>query len=285
MIRSARALWRFLSSDRVSAGGWRHGRKGRLVAITSGKGGTGKTFLTTNLAVALARKRRSVAIVDADLGLANAHLLLGMSPRFNLSHVLHDRMSLEDVAETGPHGVRLISGGSGISELAALDDGRLLLITRQIDRLRASYDWIFIDTSAGIGPQTLVFLYATREVILVTTPDVTALTDAYAVLKTLHLRDSGCQVSFVVNRVTSEVEAEAAFDRVARVARRFLDREIQCLGRISQDPQVGASVAAKNPLVTASPRSPAARDLDRVVRSLRQSRAPAETEGALLLAR
>jgi flagellar biosynthesis protein FlhG len=275
MLRSAQTFFDRLELLHPSR--WFHRRPGRLVAVSSGKGGTGKSILTTNLAVALARKRQRVVVIDADLGLANAHLLLGMAPRFNLSHFLHDRMTLEDIADEGPFGVKLVSGGSGISELAALDEIDILRITREIERLRASYDWIFVDTSAGIGPQTLLFLYEAREVLLVTTPDVTALTDAYAVLKTLHQHDPMLRVSFVVNRVTTDAEGEAAFDRITRAASKFLDREVTCLGTIAQDPEIGASVARKSPLLSEPPRSRAAKDLRAIARALRRSSAPSES--------
>ncbi|MBI1850399.1 MAG: MinD/ParA family protein [Planctomycetes bacterium] len=280
MLRSAQSILGLFKADRFQPSRWFHKRPGRLVAVSSGKGGTGKSILTTNVAVAYARKRYRVAVIDADLGLANAHLLLGMAPRFNLSHFLHDRMSLEDIADDGPFGVRLISGGSGISELAALDDVQILHITREIDRLRENYDWIFVDTSAGIGPQTLLFLYEAREVILVTTPDVTALTDAYAVLKTLHQQDPDLRVSFVVNRVTSDAEGTAAFDRITRAASKFLDRDVPCLGTVVQDPEIGASVARKTPLLAAAPHCRAAKDLRAIARALRRSPAPSGVAGS-----
>jgi flagellar biosynthesis protein FlhG len=275
VFRAAEVILNVLRHARPRQSGWFRREPGRVVAISSGKGGTGKSIVTTNLAVALARKHYRVAVVDADLGLANAHLLLGVSPRFNLSHFLHDGMSLEEIAEEGPFGLRLVCGGSGISELAALAEDQILRITTAIDRLRERYDWILVDTSAGIGPQTLLFLFEAREVVLVTTPDVTALTDAYAVLKTLQRRDSSRRISFVINRVASHVEGDAAFERLQRAALKFLDHEVSCLGTVSQDPEVAASVAAKSPLLARLPRCHAARDLRRIALALRRTPAPA----------
>ncbi len=237
------------------------GSRGRVICVTSGKGGTGKSVIATNLAVYAARHGLRVLLLDADLGLANAHLLLSISPAFNLSHVLSGHKRIEEIAETGPFGLKLVSGGSGVSELAALDEFQLQTIVREIARIRESFDVVVVDTSAGIAPQTMAFLYAADEVLLVTTPDVTAMTDAYAIVKTVHRHSLRTDLRLVVNKAHSPEEAHAVHERVSRVAEKFLGRKVGLLGFVLFDRCVGRSIVVKDPVIHSFPRSPAAKGI------------------------
>lgn len=236
-------------------------RSCRVVCVTSGKGGTGKSVIATNLAVYAARHGLRVLLLDADLGLANAHLLLSISPALNLSHVLSGDKRIEDIVATGPFGLDLVSGGSGVSELAALDEFQLQTLVRELTRLKERYDLVIVDTSAGIAPQTMAFLYAASEVILVTTPDVTAMTDAYAIVKTVHRHSLGTEVRLVVNKAHSPEEAHAVHERISRVSGKFLKKPIPLLGFVLFDRSVGRSIVVKDPVIHSFPKSPAAKGI------------------------
>lgn len=241
---------------------------GRVVCVTSGKGGTGKSVVTTNLSVLLAREGRSVALLDADLGLANAHLLLDVAPPGHLLDLLDRNRSLDEIAVRGPAGVRLVSGGSGVQEIACLSREDLFLLIRKLERLRKESDLLLVDTSAGIGPQTLMFAYATREIVLVATKDLTSLTDAYAIVKTLVRRVPDFRISLVVNRVRTEAEARRAHARLRGAAAKFLGFDVRFLGYLHEDESVAAALARKRPVVELFPECRFSRGLRILARRL-----------------
>jgi flagellar biosynthesis protein FlhG len=245
-----------------------------VVCVTSGKGGTGKSVFTANLAVRLAQLGRTVTLLDADLGLANAHLLLDVSPTRNLLHLLYRDASLEEITVCAPSGVRLVSGGSGVHEIASLDRDSLFLIIRRLERLRRENDFLLVDTSAGIGPQTLMFLFASREIVLVTTRDLTSLTDGYAVIKTLCRRSRSFRVSVVVNRARSRAEARRAFERLRSATTRFLGIDLAFLGFLHEDPAVPASLPRKKTTVEAFAGSRFTRGIDLVAHRLLDASVP-----------
>ena len=242
--------------------------RGRIICVASGKGGTGKSVIAANLAVYLARKGQRVVLFDADLGLANAHLVLGIYPRCNLSHVLLGHLDVECALEEGPAGVKLLSGGTGIAELASLPDNRIYQIASLIEVLEERYDYVVIDSAAGISPATMTFLYAASEVVVVTTSDITAMTDAYALLKTL-LRDHPQSPTWVLaNRTRRVNEGRQVYQRIRSVALKYLHHEPRFLGSIPDDPLVSASIACRRPLLLSNPRSAAARALLQAARQL-----------------
>jgi flagellar biosynthesis protein FlhG len=257
-------------------------RLARVICVGSGKGGTGKSVLATNLAAVAAQEGLRTVLFDADLGLANAHLLLGVHPRWNLSHVLSGERSIAQVLEPGPANLRLACGGTGVTELAALDEFQLYLLASQIEELRRDHDLVVVDTAAGITPQTMVFLAAAEEVLLVTTRDVTALTDAYAVLKGLTRRKAGARVHIVPNRVTDEEEAGRVYERIRDVSIRFLERHPGLAGWIPEDPHVGHSIERRLPVVLCFPNAPAAEALRRLFEAFAPRAAPARPAAALI---
>ncbi|HKY32184.1 MAG TPA: P-loop NTPase [Candidatus Polarisedimenticolia bacterium] len=231
-----------------------------VVAVASGKGGTGKSILTSNLGVLLSPASR-VAVLDADFALANAHILLDLSPRFTAAHLITGQRTLSEVAMEGPRGMRLIPGGSGVPELAAMSRASLGRLAERLAPLEEAADLLLIDMPSGIDRQTLLFLHCADQVLVVTTEDVTALTDAYALIKTLLARRPAATLAVVVNRARSYAGGLEAFQRIAHVARKFLGRELVLGGIVPFDESIEDSVAARVPVCLHRPDSPAARAL------------------------
>jgi flagellar biosynthesis protein FlhG len=229
-----------------------------IVCVTSGKGGTGKSVMTSNLAVHLAASGVNILAVDADMGLANLHLLLGIKPARTVMEVIERGASLQEVAEIGPVGVRLAAGGSGMPEMADLHPERLRRLVLAMEDPGGRADVVLVDTGAGIGRATTSFLYALEQILVVTTPDVTAMTDGYAVIKNVARNNGTARLSLVVNRAASAVEGLEIFGRIDAVCRKFLSRSLLYLGHILDDPGVPASVSARIPILLNQPASPAA---------------------------
>ena len=240
----------------------------RVVAVASGKGGVGKTNLTANLAVALAADGQRVCILDADLGLANLDVLLGLSPTLSLLHVLNGERHLDEIVIDGPAGVRVIPAASGTEDLTALTPAERLRLLDEIDGLDGSLDVLLVDTAAGISANVLHFAAAAAETLVVITPEPTALTDAYALIKVLALRWGRREFLIAVNMAADAADAEAAFRRLARVAERFLRVRLEYQGWIPCDDSVPRAVREQRPVVLAAPAAPASRALIRLARLL-----------------
>ncbi len=236
--------------------------------MASGKGGTGKSVLTSNLAVYLAANGVRVLAVDADMGLANLHLLLGMRPARTVTEVIDRGASLDDIAEIGPAGMRLAAGCSGLPEMADLHPDRLRRLVAAMEETGGHAEVVLVDTGAGIGRATTSFLYCLDTILIVTTPDLTAMTDAYAVIKNIDHNNGTARVMLVVNRVQSAVEALEIFARMDRISRKFLDRSLHYLGHVLEDPRVQGSVAARLPILLNQPAAPAAACVRGIGRSL-----------------
>ena len=229
-----------------------------VVSICSGKGGTGKSVLTSNLGVLLGESTR-VSVLDADLGLANIHILCNLIPDWDISHVLAGEKHLEEIMVEGPRGMRIIPGGSGIPELANLSDGMFEVLFKEVSVLDGLTDLLLVDAPSGIDRQALLFLLASDQALVVTTIDITALTDAYAIIKTTHLHRPALNIMVVVNRAPSHAEGMDTFHKISHVARKFLGRELTLGGVIPFDEAVEESVTSRTPVVLSSPGSPAAR--------------------------
>lgn len=242
----------------------------RIIAVTSGKGGTGKSIVSTNLACYLARHHRRVLLFDADFGLANAHLMLGMQPDRTLAHAVRDHAPIEDCVVPGPHGVTLLSGGSGIVEMAALKPTDVYRLAAQLEALQDRFDRIVVDTGAGIAPATLTFLHAASETVVVTTPDVTAITDAYAVIKTVRRSRPDARLGILVNRARSRAEGRDVYHRLERVAARYVGEAPSYLGSLPEHRVVAGSVARRTPFLLDHPRSEPARRFLRMARRLKR---------------
>lgn len=214
----------------------------RVIAVTSGKGGVGKTNLVANLAYALTRRNQRVLVCDADLGLANLDVLLGLTPRFTLQHVLRGEKRLRDVLICGPGGMRVLPASSGIQELTELTDAQRLMLLEAFDQLCERFDFLLLDTGAGISGNVLYFAVAAQEIIIVVTPEPTSITDAYAMMKVLSTRYAERSFKLVVNWVRSSKDAEAVYHRLLRVIGRYLNVRLEYLGYVLRDEKLVQAV-------------------------------------------
>ncbi|MFN0244719.1 MAG: AAA family ATPase [Planctomycetota bacterium] len=224
------------------------------VCIASGKGGTGKSVVSASLAQLFARRGRTL-IVDADMGVGNAHILQNVAPEHSFVDVVEGRCSAREIRVPCDRDLDLLAAGSGVSRMAGLSAYEMHLVACGIESLETEYQFVLVDSAAGISHQTIAFAAASDLVLLVTTPDVTALTDAYAFLKVLLQRRSDCVPLFVVNRVASIEEGEHVADRMRSVARKFLGREPQLVGILPDDRAVARSVNERAPVVASDPDS------------------------------
>jgi flagellar biosynthesis protein FlhG len=229
----------------------------RSLAIASGKGGVGKSTLAANLALALGARGARVLLVDADFSQANLDLLLGVHPRWDLQHVLQGEKTLEEIVVEGPHGVRLVPAASGSPELADLDDFRLEVLWRGMGQLEQDADVVLVDTASGVHRTVTWLCRAAREVLVVTTPEMTAFSDAYALIKLLQAQGLTRPPHLLVNRADGAEEAEEVSHRLRLVARRFLSMELGIWGIVPNDPAVSRALRLQEPLLTAFPQAPA----------------------------
>jgi flagellar biosynthesis protein FlhG len=232
-------------------------RLAQTLAVTSGKGGVGKTAVSVNLAVQLARLGRRVVLLDADLGTANADVVCNVHPKATLAHVVAGQCALPDVMVEAPGGFRLIPGASGLANIAHLSTHELDRLTAQMRRLEHDCDVLLIDTGAGVGPNVLNFCCAAERVLVVTTPEPTSITDAYAVIKTIYNRTSDADLRLLVNQVKDEREARSVHTRILGVCQKFLNLSPGYAGHILHDPQVTRAVRRRRPFALEAPRSKA----------------------------
>lgn len=245
----------------------------RTLAVASGKGGVGKTSLTLNLALLLTRQGRQVVVFDADLGMANIDVLLGITPRYTLYDFIRGEKELAEIMVTGPLGLKIIPGSSGVAELANLGQAQRSRVIAALSRLDQEAEIMVIDTSAGISQNVLGFLLASDEVLVVLTPEPTAVTDAYGLIKVLSRYEKQKKIHLVVNRAASEAQAREAAQKIQLVAHTFLGLEPDYLDYIQEDKCVGQAVCSQQPLVLGYPAARASRDMTRLVwRLLGESR-------------
>jgi flagellar biosynthesis protein FlhG len=254
----------------------RERRRASVVAITSGKGGVGKSNISVNLAIHLAAAGKKVVLLDADLGLANADVLCNVSLPSNLSHVIARKKELADVLIDAPGGFRLIGGASGLARMADLTDFDRQRLVSALGELEQQCDVILIDTGAGISPNVLSFTRCADHVLVVTTPEPTAITDAYAVVKVLS-RDGALErrVSLLVNQVRTPNEAKVVHARIAQVAKQFLSVSVLDGGYVLSDAAVPHAVRTRLPFSIGSPKCPAAQCVAQLAMRLEQGVAAA----------
>ncbi|MGE5631775.1 MAG: MinD/ParA family protein [Caulobacteraceae bacterium] len=240
----------------------------RVIAVTSGKGGVGKTNFTVNLGIKFAQMGQRVVIIDADLGLANVDVVMGKMSKYNLSDVINSDKDILEILEEGPNGVRFVSGGSGVQELIKLDKTQLVDLLMKLGKLDEKADVILIDTGAGLSENVLSFVHAAREVILVTTPEPTSITDAYALIKTITYKDKSKNIKVVVNRAENSAEAFNILDKLNIVTQKFLGVKLHKLGYILNDPCVTKAVKIQQPFVISFLKSEATKNMNDIAVTL-----------------
>ncbi|MEO1235788.1 MAG: MinD/ParA family protein [Planctomycetota bacterium] len=248
---------RLLASPPTYPSATGHPRLAQTLAITSGKGGVGKTTVAVNLAAQLARLGRRVVLLDADLGTANADVMCNLGARRTLAHVVAGTCTIDDVLIDAPGGFRLVPGASGLANMANLGQHEHDRLAAQMRRLESNCDLLLVDTGAGVGPNVLSFCVAAERVLVVTTPEPTSITDAYAVIKTIKTQSANPDLRLVVNMARDEAEARAVFTRIAQVCRRFLNLSPSYAGHVLADANVPQAVRKRRPFVLEAPRSAA----------------------------
>lgn len=227
----------------------------QVLAVSSGKGGVGKTNISINLALALAQRQKQVALLDADMGLANVDVLLNLRPLRNLSHVIEGQCDLKDVIVQGPHGIQIIPSASGISSLANLSEHAQSDLIHQFSYLNSETDFLIIDTSAGLTPSVLNFCQAAHEILIVICNEPASIADAYAMIKVLSQEYQVERFRIVVNRVDSEQEAHQLYQRLLKVTQKYLEVILRFSGMIPEDRMLVQSVRQQRPVISAHPRA------------------------------
>ena len=259
---------------------WENIIKPTVISVTSGKGGVGKTLTTVNLAVAARSMGNEVLILDGDLGLANVDVVLGLQARYNINDILEGQASIQDIILTGPLGIRIIPSGSGISQLTTLSHVQRVQLWDQIDEFKERFDVLFVDTGAGISPSVVHFNACADDVVVVTTPEPHAMTDAYAMIKVIHENSHDKRINLLVNMARSETEAVKIFERIFDVTNRFLKFEIMYAGYVPLDPQVQKSVSIRRAASEDSTFTIAGQAWNRVTRQLLTERRSKDSVGS-----
>ena len=253
----------------------------RTISVTSGKGGVGKTTLVCNMAYELAKTGANVLILDGDLGMANVDIMFGQRSRLNISHVLSNQCTLEDVIMEVSANVSLIPGGSGVYGLNSLNPIQKHLLLDQVSRLNRGFDYMLVDTAPGIDDNVLYLNSAAQEILVVVTPDPASLTDAYALIKVLNQRHRENRFSIVANMVKDEAEARHVFQKLSDVASRFLCVSLDFRGFVPSDLILRQSIRSQQLVVEAHSRSPSGLAIRGLTENLRNSGRFSELKGGL----
>ena len=255
----------------------------RVITVTSGKGGVGKSTLTVNLAIQMSRMGKRVIILDADFGLANIEVMLGIRPQYNLADLMFRGKDLKDIITEGPEGIGFISGGSGIQELSRLTRDQVIYLVQKLYELDELADIILVDTGAGIADSVLEFVSASNEVLIVATPEPTSITDAYALLKTLNRKSDyareSTSIKMVANRISSDEEGLTLHSKLGVVVEKFLNISIEYLGGIHQDTNCQKAIMKQEPVTIGNPNSPTSKAIGSIAAILLDMEVSEEKEG------
>lgn len=239
-------------------------RTAKVVAITSGKGGVGKTSFTVNLAICLSNMGYRVVIIDGDIGLSNVDIMLGITPKYDLSYFINNQKDFNEIAVEGPCGIRFISGGSGLRELTDLSGWRIDQLLSRVKKLDEEADIILIDTGAGVSDSVMKMILAADETILIVTPEPTSIMDAYALVKLASLQNENIRLRLVVNKAENFFEAKQILEKFSNAAKRFLNVELDKLGYICNDAHVTRSVKQQIPYTICYPKSNASKQVQSI---------------------
>lgn len=240
----------------------------RTIAVTSGKGGVGKTNISANLGIQLAKRNQRVIVFDADLGLANLDVVLGVKATATLQNVLSGEKQLKEIVTNGPAGMRFIAGGSGVEALINLSGPQLDRFLSELSELEKYTDILIFDTGAGIDGTVMTFLQASDEILLIATPDPASITDAYATAKALFIRRPDAKVKVVLNMVHDEAHAKAVFAKLKAITEQFLGKSLHFGGYVRQDQKALDWIRKRQPFSFAEPMLPASQDLMSIAATL-----------------
>ncbi|MEJ5188482.1 MinD/ParA family protein [Treponema sp. J25] len=242
------------------------GKKTRIITVASGKGGVGKTNVSVNMALAYARMGKKVIVMDADLGLANVNVMLNMIPKYNLFHVIRKQKTMREIILDTEYGIKIVAGASGFSKIANLNEDERQNFINELYTLQEA-DIIIIDTSAGVSNNVLAFVAAADDAIIVTTPEPTAITDAYGIIKIIatEIDNLNMGLKLIVNRVKTVAEAKKVADRMINIASQFLNLKVDYLGFIYDDPAVPLAVLRQKPFLVLDPKSKASHCIQHIV--------------------
>ncbi len=243
--------------------------KTRVIAVASGKGGVGKTNMSINIAIAYAQLGKKVLVMDADLGLANVNVAMGIIPKYNLYHLIRQKKKMKDIIINTDFGIQIVAGASGFSKIANLSDKERENFIEEIGQMDA-VDVIVIDTSAGVSSNVLDFIAAADDAIIVTTPEPTAITDAYGIIKIIatEIDNMNLGIKLIVNRVKSVTEGKKVSERVINIASQFLNLKVDYLGYVYDDPQVSQAILKQKPFIIVDPDSKASICIKHIVSRL-----------------
>jgi flagellar biosynthesis protein FlhG len=253
----------------------------RVLSITSGKGGVGKTAVVANIAVLLARMGKRVLILDADLGLANIDVVFGLAPSHNLNHFFAGECGLKEILVEGPLGIRILPAGSGVQRFTRLDSEQKLRLLEALDAMHNDFDFVLIDTEAGISENVTYFTTAAQEILVVTTPEPTAITDAYALMKLLSNQYHEKRFNLIVNFIKSEEEALDVYRKLTMVANRYLDISIDYMGSIPRDKLMVEAIRKQQVMVQLYPESKTSAAFEALSRSMLQEPKTLEAKGSI----
>ena len=240
-----------------------------ILAVTSGKGGVGKTNVVANLSCALGKLNQRVLVMDADVGLGNIDILLGLAPKYNIQHVLNGELRAADILVEGPAGVKILPASSGIQELAELTTDQKMGLAAELESVLSGMDVFLIDTGAGISSNVMYFNAMAHEVLIVVTPEPTSITDAYALMKVSSLKYSGKRFRILLNAVKNRQEAYQVFDRLSMVTQRFLNLSLDLFGYVPFDPNVTKAIRRQTAVLECYPQTPASRQFAQLATKIR----------------
>ncbi len=240
----------------------------KVISVTSGKGGVGKTNVVVNLAYALTQSGKKVLILDADMGLGTIDVMLGLAPEYNLSHLINGEKNLSEVVTPGPGGMQILPAGSGIQELSELTANQKLNLLSELDRMDSSIDVVLIDTAAGISGNVMYFNTAAQDIIVVASPEPTSITDAYALMKILHTKYGESRFRLLVNMVKDSGEGRDVYRKLSTAADKFLNISMDYIGYVMQDKSVRLSVLNQRSVVDLYPNSDAGKCYSSLARTV-----------------
>lgn len=261
MLDQAQKLRQLASQENIK------GKRPKIITVTSGKGGVGKSNFVVNLSITIQKLGKKVLIFDADIGMGNDDVLMGFLPKYNVFDVILNNRDIEEVIVTGPFGVKLLPGGSGLSRIDDLTEEQRSSFLNKLSVLE-DVDYIIMDTGAGINRSVLGFVACCEELIVLTTPEPTSLTDAYSLLKAVKYFKIKNSAKVVINRAMDEKEANLTFNRFNNAVTNFLKMNLDYLGLVSEDKKLVQAVRAQQPLVVAYPNSDASQDINRIAKNI-----------------